>query len=182
MKIKNLQILRGMIDPHLYEALASIQQQATASEEQANTNPLGQPPPPPTIQSVNVAASDGHMHVSLIDQSVGLKRGVHYFVETDTQAHFPSPIITDIGTSRNYQKFVGNARLYVRAYSAYPSGLSSPPVYHGTQVTPRLVQGGGTIPAGPNVPSQGAGTGAPAVGLHGPGPVPVRISTSTDES
>lgn len=162
----------------LYEALNSIQKQGTVIEQQTNSNANAQPQAPPNVQSLSVSANNGHFNFSIQDQSQGLSRGVHYFVEHADNAAFANSHTIDIGQSRNHNEYLGNVTRYVRAYSAYPGSPPSQHVYFGGMATPKAVAGGGTN-AGPDfLPSQGTGTGAAGQGGVGPGPVPKRTNNS----
>lgn len=174
MRVKNLGWIRTAFDPRLHEALAGIQQDVTADEIQGNLNPYGEPDTPPPIQGLRVNGKNGYLNVAITDQAIGVKRGISYQLELDTDPGFSSPQFRDIGPARNHSELIGNKTIYVRATSAYANSPASPAVYHGSQVKPTPVVGGGTMPAVEWLESQGAGTGAPRQGLYGPGPVQIR--------
>lgn len=170
MKIQNLELFRAK-DKYLYEALSSIQTQTGQIETQGNFNATGNPPvPPPIGQLVVTTGPSGEFQITIHD-SGEFGRGNNYFAEHDTSPAFSNPHVVDMGQSRNHSIYLGNQKLYWRAYSASISGSPSSPAYHGGNATPKAVQGG--IP-GNRAPSQGSGTGAPGVGLLGPGPVQTR--------
>lgn len=186
MKIPNLEFLKSVrsgepipdgFGARLFEALRAIGAQSANTEQQSNTNPQGQPLPPPSPNGINVAAKDGHHTVTISDQNPGVKRGVNYWLERDTSPNFSNPHIIDLGQSRNHSEFLGNGTYYWRGYSSYGSSPASKPVYHGSEVQPQAVNAGGPIGAPAVLESQGSGTGAPREGLVGPGPVPVRTET-----
>lgn len=186
MKIPNLEFLKSVrsgepipdgFGARLFEALRAIGSQSSTTEQQGNTNPQGQPTPPPAPNGINVAAKDGHHTVTISDQNPGVKRGVNYWLERDTSPNFSNPHIIDLGQSRNHSEFLGNGTYYWRGYSSYGASPASKPVYHGSEVQPTAVNAGGLIGAPAVLESQGSGTGAPREGLVGPGPVPVRTDT-----
>lgn len=145
-------------------------------EQQTNGNVAGPPQSPGKINGLSVTAQNGHFNVAITDHNP-IYRGVSYFVEHADNPNFTNPITEHIGTTRNKTMFLGNVRRYFRAYSAYGTSGPSEPVYHGDQGTPRMVEGGGTIPGPPATTSQGSGTGPAGVGLEGPGKEPFRTDT-----
>lgn len=159
------------IGPRLAEALQAIGSGVTNMAQQVNANPNGQPEPPPAISGVDVSAMNGHLSVAIQDDNPKF-RGVRYFIETADNPNFTNPTIVDNGTSRNYNKFVGNKPMYVRAYSAYGPSAPSSPAYYGSQVEPRAVLPGSDNAGAPAMQSQSSGTGVPGQGLTGPGIVP----------
>lgn len=173
MNIRNLAAIREK-DPKLYECLTDIISGMNNVAEQTNSNPNGAPQSPPAINALKVTAQNGHFSISITDQNPALSRGVEYFYEHADNPHFTNPQIVHIGTSRNATAFLGNVTRYFRAYSSYPWGSPSPPVYHGTQGQPLAVSGGGTNKGPAFLSSQGSGTGAQGQGLSGFGPVQKR--------
>jgi len=183
MNIPNLDYLRSLrsaempdLGAKLYEALVSIQQQAVNIQQQSNTNATGQPQAPPQISGFNVTGQNGHFNLKIQDHNP-IYRGIQYYAEYDTQAHFPNPQIIHLGDSRNHNVFLGNGTYYWRAYSSYASSSPSSPVYHGSGATPTPVVGGGVVGSPAIQASQSSGTGTPGQGLVGPGITPFR-STS----
>ena len=173
--VRNLNEIRSR-DPKLYEALSDIIQHHDTLTQQMNANGVGNPAPPPTPNGVQVTGQNGYLHVAVTDQNP-IYRGIRYFAEHADNPHFTNPHVVPMGDSRNVTIPVGNQTRYVRVYSSYISSQPSEPVYHGTQVQPTPVNGGGAH-SGPNfLPSQGSGTGDAGVGLQGPGKTPFR---STD--
>jgi hypothetical protein len=175
--IKNLNFIRAIpgIGARLYEALQSIQQQATATEQQTNANGSSQPQAPPAINGVHVSTGPGGEFQVAITDNNQISRGVKYFAEHDTSPNFTNPHVIDMGTSRNHSTYLGSQALYWRAYSSYQSSPPSAPAYHGGAAQPLAVTGG---VIGTRAPSMGSGTGAPRQGLSGPGPVAQRNSKS----
>jgi hypothetical protein len=157
----------------LYETISALNQKHETLAQQVNGNGKGQPAAPPGIAGLTVSAQNGHFTASISDNSQ-IYRGVNYWLEHSDSPHFINPIVEDLGQSRNWHDFLGNTTRYFRAYSSYASTPPGPPAYHGSQVAPLPVAGGGT--AGPPawLASQGSGTGAPGQGLTGPGIIPFR--------
>jgi|SRR5580692_11781741 hypothetical protein len=177
MTIPNLDRIRAIPDigPFLYEALHSVQAQATSVEQQVNANPTGQPQAPPAINSLKVTGQNGHFQIAIQDSSP-IYRDIHYWAEHASNQNFTDPVVIHMGQSRNYNEFLGNVGRYWRAYSSYSSSPPSAPVYHGG-ASPQIVMGGGSV-GGPNfAASEGSGTGAAGQGLQGPGVSPFRTST-----
>jgi hypothetical protein len=161
----------------LGEALDSIARQTNTLEQQGNMNANGQPAAPPAIQSVKVTGQNGHFDISISDPSA-IYRGIQYFAEHADNPHFTNSITIPMKDSRNANIFLGNVTRYWRAYSSYASSPPSAPAYHGGAAQPIGVSGGGAIGGPAFQASQGSGTGAPGVGLSGPGPVPARSATT----
>lgn len=159
----------------LFKAMRGIQTQVTNIERQGNFSAQAQPAAPPAIQGVHVSTGPGGEFQIAISDTGQVNRGINYFVEHDSDPNFSNPHVIDMGQSRNHSVYMGGQTLHWRAYSAYPGSDASPAAYHGSAADPLPVQGG---VAGARAPSQGSGTGAPAQGLVGPGPVPARTDTS----
>lgn len=173
MTLPNLPYIRRIpiIGARLYEALNAVQTQSQATEQQTNANPSGQPAPPPAINGVHVSTGPGGEFQIAITDNGQVARGVNYWVEHADDPSFTNPHVIDLGQSRNHSVYLGSQSLYWRAYSSYIASGASPAAYHGDAAQPLPVTGG---VVGARAPSMGAGTGAPAQGLHGPGPVPMR--------
>jgi len=132
---------------------------------QTVANPSGLVGAPPSPSSLSVTAANGMFHAVIQDNRPVL-RGVTYFLEWSTTSNFAQPHVISLGPSREHWQFFGNQTLYFRAYSQYPTGDPSEPIYFGSQSSPTAVAGGGTL-AGPTPqPSPGSGT-APTTGLQG---------------
>lgn len=157
----------------LYETISALNQKHETLAQQVNGNGKGQPAAPPGIAGLTVSASAGHFTAAISDPNP-IYRGIQYFIEHADNPHFVNPVVEDLGQSRNWHDFLGNTTRYFRAYSSYASSPPGAPVYHGTQVAPIAVQGGGTVGAPAFLASQGSGTGAPGQGLTGPGIIPFR--------
>lgn len=177
MTVQQLAWIRTIpvLGSRLYDALKSVQDQVTNIETQTNTSAQSQPQAPPPINSLHVSTGPGGEFQIAISDSNQISRGINYWAEHDSDPNFSNPHIIDMGQSRNHSVYLGVQTLHWRAYSSYPSSPSSPAAYHGSAAQPLPVTG--AIP-GPRAQSQGAGTGAPSQGLHGPGPVPQRSPTA----
>lgn len=180
MNIKNIDYISKLaskefpeLGPKLAEALKSIAQQTANVAQQLNGNGSGSPQPPPPVNGLKVTGKNGHFNIAIQDGNK-IFRDIHYYVEHSDNPHFTNPSVIHLGHSRNHSIFLGNVTRYWRAYSAYASSSTSSPAYHGSPTSPVGVVGGGTIGGPEFLPSEGSGTGAPGVGLSGPGPVPFR--------
>lgn len=183
MAVPNLDYIRTLATPELpdlgaklYEALNYLNNQSQTLAQQTNANGRGQPVPPAGIAGLKVTAQNGHFSAEITDPNP-IYRGVNYWLEHADNPHFINPIVEDLGQTRNWHDFLGSTTRYFRAYSSYASSAPSAPAYHGSQVTPLPVSGGGAIGGGPTATAQGSGTGAPGVGLQGPGLIPFRSAT-----
>lgn len=176
LSIKELAFLKGVdhwtpeLGAKLAEALGSIQQAHNNVEQQVNGNATAGPQAPPPPDAVSVTGQNGYLHVA-IHHDAHFYRGIRYYVEHADNPQFTDPHVVALHDVRNVSIPVGGSR-YVRAYAAYSSSAPSQPVYHGSVAQPIAVDTGGVGPA--LLPSQGSGTGAPGVGLQGPGKEPFR--------
>jgi hypothetical protein len=150
--------------PQLAEALDDLLRRINTMAQQTNANPTGEPPQPPQVGALNVAAAGGIVHAQITDNSP-VTRGIIYHFEASTTPNFSQPTLLQSGPSRDYRGALGAQPIYMRAYSQYPSGKPSAPVFHGTPNSPTKVEPGGL--AGPAYPpSKGSGT-APTSGTLG---------------
>ena len=174
-QVANLEWLRKLhpenlqnLGPRLYKALQSIQVQSRNIEQQGNFDANAHPAAPPPIDALNVSASNGIFHASIMHNSP-IYRGVSYHLEYADNPQFTNPFPIHMGPNREWRGSLGNLNLHFRGAASY--GISPPSewTYHGSQSSPTLVAGGGV--AGPSLPaqSQGSGTGAAGVGFSGPG-------------
>ena len=165
----NIPNLAGIIarDPQLGEALKAISAAMDTVALQTNANPQGQPPKPPQVSSLVVTASDGIFHGQITDNNP-VARGITYHLEASSTPNFNQPILLASGPSRDKAGIaLGNQKLYFRAFSQYPTGDPSAPVYHGgSPQNPVAVAGGGTLAGPPVLTSKGSGT-APSSGTQG---------------
>ena len=158
--------------------LTNVVNGANTMEQQTNSNMNGEPKAPAKVDALNVKGQNGHYTVSIHDSNPNF-RGIQYYLEHSSDPNFSNPQKIHIGDPRDHQVFLGKGTRYFRAYSAYPSGASSPAVYHGTETQPTGVDAGGSIGPPTELPVQGSGTGpsGPDGGGSGPGPVPFRSTT-----
>ena len=182
LNIQNLDWLRKVtVEGHpefgakLYSALLSVQNAHNNVEQQPNSDSDSEPAAPPAINGLKVTAQNGHFSWEITDTNQ-IYRGAHYFLEHADNPHFTNPIQIQAGPARNGSVFLGNATRYWRAYSSYGTSPASSPIYHGG-AQPIAVTGGGSVGAPATTVNQGAGTGAPSVGLVGYGPVQYRSTT-----
>lgn len=180
LSVLNLAYLRNA-DPNspgygarLYEALLSIQGAHNAVESQTNSNSNGQPEPPPNLDGILVTPTSVGHHIS-IQHGGEFYRGIEYHGDYADNPQFTNPFPWHAGPARELDLATGSKKLYFRAQGQYPTGSSTPPVYHGGSV-PVAVTGGADVPLGL---SQGSGTGIPGEGLQGFGALPYRTNTGT---
>jgi len=154
--------------PYVYEALTQLVNGVNAVGRATGVDPSGAIAAPSPIGAVSVTAADGIFDIAITDNSP-VRRGVFYFVESDTAPAFTSPHVHFLGSSRNFRVALGNQTLYWRAYSQYLGSETSEPVSFGSP--PTAVTGGGTA-AGPALqPSSGSGTASGSEGGSGFGQV-----------
>lgn len=176
--IDNLAYIRNA-DPNspgygakMYEALLSIQRAHNATEQQTNSNSSGTPEPPPNLDSLTVTPTSVGHHIS-IKHGGEFYRGIEYHGDYADNPQFTNPFPWHAGPTRELDLATGSRKLYFRAQAQYPTGSSTPPVYHGGS-QPIAVTGGTESPLGA---SQGSGTGNPGEGLQGYGSLPYRTLT-----
>jgi len=162
-------------DPYLYESLKQVVGAVNSLGRATGVDPSGSIAPPASIGSVSVVAADGIFDIAITDNSA-VRRGVFYFLESDTGAAFTSPHVYFLGSSRNLRVSLGNQTLYWRGYSQYIGSVPSTPVAFGSP--PTAVTGGGA--AGPRLqPSSGSGTATAQQGGSGFG---VSQTLTTDDT
>jgi len=144
-------------DPMLGEALDDVLSRVNNVAQQVNANPTGKPPAPPQIGALQVTGDGGGFHATITD-GTPVSRGVEYHLEYSTTPTFAQPHGFSLGPWRTHRGWVGAQNLYWRAYSQYPSGQASKPVYHGSAVDPLVVNHGGASPGPPIPASTGSGT------------------------
>jgi hypothetical protein len=183
MQIPHLDFLRTLTSDEfpgwgakLVESLQSVSRGVTNIEQQGNFNSQGTPKAPPQINGVTISSQNGFAHVAIQDANE-IYRGVNYHLEHDSSPNFTNPIPVDMGNSRHTTIAIGNQTRYFRVASSY--GISGPSkwVYHGSDVQPIAVEGGGSNEGPAFLPSQGSGTGEPGQGFQGPGTIPFRTAT-----
>lgn len=165
------------MSPGQREVFRLIQDAINTQAEHIGVDPVGKAAPPPAIQAVSVVPSTtaGEMaHVTIQDNNP-ISKGVHYFVEYDTDPNFGRPHVEHFGASRGRVLNLpalddaGAAQTYyVRGYSQYPGSDPGPKIpFGGTTPTPV------TFPTGTTQltlqPSTGSGTASPTGDQGGSG-------------
>ncbi len=181
--LKNLSWLKSLSLPDspdfgtkLSEMIVEMQQGIGNIAQQTNSNPTGDPLPPPPVNGLNVTANNGHFQVAINHEGAEFYRGIKYYVDHSDNPQFTNAHTVELGAARNANLFLGNSSRYFRAYAAYTPSQPGPVAYHGgAQPTPVL--GGGAIPGPRFQLSEGSGTGTRGVSHSGPGPVPFRTRT-----
>lgn len=164
----------GAYGSRIVEALDDILQQHNNLAQQVNGNSTGQPLAPPQVSGLKVTGQNGHFNIAISDPNSPIYRDIHYWVEHSDSPHFSNPHVVHMGQSRNHNLFLGNVTRYFRAFSSYSSSPPSAAVYHGSQVAPAPVIGGGSVGGPQFTEGQSSGTGTPGTGLQGPGIAPFR--------
>lgn len=139
--------------------------------QSAGHSPTGHLEAPPQIGSLTVKASGGNVHAVINDPSK-ITRPIEYWLEHTTDANLVNwhpahlmgsresflslPGLTDAGGAQPW---------FFRAYSQYPGGPPSAPVYFGGQ-SPSAVTVGGTVQLTPLAPT-GSGTASTLGGQGG---------------
>lgn len=121
-------------------------------------------PAPPPIQQLSVKSDgNGNIHASISDHNA-IQRGIHYFVEYDTDSSFKQPHVVHLGPSRSMQPLNLPTKddngqpqsFFFRAYSQYPGSTPGDKIHFGGE-TPTAVTPGGTSQLS-LFPSTGSGT------------------------
>jgi hypothetical protein len=162
LKIPQLAQVKGR-DPYLYESLRQVVTAVNSIGRATGVDPSGSIAPPAQVGGVSVVAANGIFDIAVTDNSP-VRRGIFYFVESDTAPAFPAPHVYFLGSSRNLRVSLGNQTLYWRAYSQYIGSAPSSPVAFGTP--PTAVVGGGSAGPAPQ-PSSGSGTATAQQGGSG---------------
>lgn len=150
----------------LISALQRVQIAINNLGTHVGADPTGSLPPPPVIDSVNVKAFGGLVHITLTHNSP-IQRNIQYHIEADTNPNFPSPQPFDLGSSRVHFMMLpalddnsAPQSWYFRAYSQYlGSKTPSIPTNFGG-ITPTGVNVGGSVQLTP-LQSAGSGTASP---------------------
>jgi hypothetical protein len=147
----------------MVQALLKLQDGMNNGFQNIAINPTGKIPPPAPLQAVNVKASGGLVHVTLVDNSQ-MQKGKQYFVEYDTDPNFSQPHVEDLGASRgrilNIPGMTDEGtpqNFYFRGYSQYHGSKAGEKVNFGSKYNPTPVQSGGDQTLTP-LPSTGSGT------------------------
>jgi hypothetical protein len=154
--------------PEIFEALEDFGFFTENLANQTNSDPRSAAvAAPPAISKLTVTAAQGVHEIAIEDNTSPVVRGINYYAEYSPSKNFSQPTVIDLGSSRNYRKFLGNQTLFWRAYSSYPNSARSEPVYHGAPNNPFPVIGGGAITGPTLAPSNGSGTAQGADGSDG---------------
>jgi hypothetical protein len=156
LSYKNRQLILDKY-PEVGQAFDDLMDQLGNVSTQANANPNGITDPPIAPSALKVTAAHGIFDAQIIDRNP-VQRGINYFLEYSDNPQFNAPHTIDLGQSRNHRANLGNAVLYWRAHSSYPTSSRSAPVFHGSQASPIAVVGGGTATGPVFLPSEGSGT------------------------
>jgi hypothetical protein len=149
-------------------ALQRIQSAVNLLGRNTGTSPTSaRMPAPQAIQSLSVKTDGSGTYHAVIGDANPISRGVHYFVEYDTDSSFRQPHVVHLGASRTMNPLTlpamddgGNPHtFFFRAYSQYPGGDPGPVVNFGGSA-PSGVQGGGSTKMS-LLPSTGSGTADP---------------------
>lgn len=151
----------------LAEAFDRLQRAVNNLGTNIGADPAITLPSPPSVQNLTVKSNGNGLVHAVIDDQNGISRGLHYFVEYDTDPNFSKPHVKHLGPSRSMEPVTlpamddnGNAQnFYFRAYSQYPGGAPGPKIQFGGS-TPTPVAPGGTQRM-TLLPSTGSGTAQP---------------------
>lgn len=181
LNIPELELLRaakidGMPDfgTRLVGVLTKVLSGMNTIAQQTNSEPTGEPAPPPPINALDVRAENGQFDLSINHAGAEFYRGIHYFAEHSATPDFANPQTVSLGPSRDHRLFLGDTARFVRAYAQYPGSPPGPMAYFGSAADPRIVHGGGAIAAAPFGTAQGSGTGVAGEGHSGFGSVAFR--------
>jgi len=141
-----------MFGNYLSNALQKLVNGVNTLGSATQTDPSGRKvPAPPPVQQLQVKADgNGNVHAVVTDHNQ-INKGLHYFVEYDTDPSFNQPHVVHLGVSRTMQPINlpakddnGKAqKFYFRAYSQYPGGDAGPKVKFGG-ISATAVDPGGT--------------------------------------
>lgn len=156
----------------LHSALQRIEDAVNNLGKNTAAAPKGVLPPPPVIQQLTVKTNGTGLVHAVVNDTNPIQKGIHYFVEMDTDPSFSQPHVVHLGASRTMNPIQlpatdddGNPQqFYFRAYSQYQGGSPSAPIHFGGE-TPTAVDPGGTQQM-TLIPSTGSGT-AQASGQQG---------------
>ena len=150
---------------YIYNALQKLVNGVNQLGVATQTDPVGnKTPAPPAIQKLAVKTDgNGNVHAVITDHNA-INKGLHYFVEYDTNPNFTQPHVEHLGVSRTMKPTPlpakddgGNPqKFYFRAYSQYLGGDAGPKIHYGGS-TPTGVSPGGSASM-TLLPSTGSGT------------------------
>lgn len=153
---------------YLGTALTRIAKAINLLGTNTGTNPTSaKMPAPQPIQSLQIKTDgNGAVH-GVIGDANPISRGLHYFVEYDTDKSFRQPHVVHLGASRTMHPLIlpgkddnGNPqKFFFRAYSQYPGGDPGQGIHFGGD-DPTPVSPGGAVQM-TLLPSTGSGTADP---------------------
>lgn len=162
---KEISILRKQDNGQwIHSALQRIEDAVNTLATNTAVAAKGVLPAPPAIQQVTVKTNGTGLVHAVISDSNPIQKGLHYFVEYDTNPSFPQPHVVHLGASRSMNPVTlpaqddnGNPqKFYFRAYSQYPGGSPGDAIRFGG-TTPTPVDPGG-VQQLTLIPSTGSGT------------------------
>lgn len=159
------QMLQNVKDPSHREMFKVLQDAINNLSGHIAADPVGETQAPQQIQGLQIKVSGESIHAVITDNNP-LNKGVHYFLEADTDPNFSQPHVIHMGTSRAPLPFTlpakddsGTTRpFYFRAYPQYPGSKPGPHLVFGGQ-NPTAVQPIGSTQM-TLIPSTGSGTAA----------------------
>jgi hypothetical protein len=159
------QMLQSVKDQNIRALFEQIIDGVNHLSTHIGADPVGNHPTPSAIQGITVKTTGELAHIALTDNNP-VNKGVHYFLEYDTDPSFPQPHVVHMGTSRSVPPITlpakddgGNAvNYYVRAYPQMPGSEPGPvTVYGGASPTAISPTGATQLTL---APSTGSGTAA----------------------
>jgi len=145
---REIQLIRQQfpdIGNYLGRALESLQNSISNLAQNVAADPSRTLPPPNPVRSLEVKSNNNGLVHAVINDHSEIKRGIHYFIEYDTDPAFSQPHVVHLGASRSMAPINlpamdddGNAQqFYFRAYSQYPGGSAGEKInFGGTSATP----------------------------------------------
>src|SRR5258708_14722760 len=130
---------------YLSEALRKVQEATNNMGQHVAVDPTGTMAKPPTVQQLTVKTNGTGLVHAVVSDNNPIQKGLHYFVEYDTDPSFKQPHVVHLGASRSMPPITlpggddnGNPqKFYFRAYSQYPGSHPGEPVHFGgTTQTP----------------------------------------------
>jgi hypothetical protein len=151
-------------DPYSAVVLNKIADAVNNLARNVGNDSNGTIPAPPPLESLNVKAASGTVHV-VLTHNAPIQKGIQYFVEHSTDVSFAQPHVVHLGASRGTVLTLPakndsgtDTPHYFRAYAQYPGSAATAPIYFGDS-TPTAVSVGGSTQL-TLLPSTGSGTAA----------------------
>ena len=149
---KEMEFLRQIPEfgQYLSEALRKVQEATNNMGQHVAVDPTGTLPKPPTVQQLTVKTNGTGLVHAVVSDNNPIQKGLHYFVEYDTDPSFKQPHVVHLGASRSMPPITlpggddnGNPqKFFFRAYSQYQGSHPGEPVHFGG-TTPTGVDPGG---------------------------------------